>query len=190
VSAPGTDLAIVMTAAERGAMCVILRRREKLQKTFAAARAAELRAEAERQLQAVFHYDDDATWAKAHAIADATVSEAQSAVAARCAELGIPREFAPSLSMYWSGRGINGVKTIRDELRRLADARIESMEREAVVKIETRSVELQEQIMRGGFSTDAAAQFLDALPAPESLMQPVDVRQIMLTQQKPRLRGM
>jgi hypothetical protein len=180
MSAPGTDLAVAMTSAERTTMCVILRRREKLQKAAVANRAAELRADAERQLAAQFSYDDDATWKKAHAAADAAVREAQLAVAARCEELGIPRQFAPKLSLEWWNRGENASKERRAELRNLAAARIEAMQRDAILQIETRSVELQEQVMAGGFTTDAAHNFLNALPTPDALMPPVDVRQLLL----------
>jgi hypothetical protein len=136
------------------------------------------------QLSAIFHFDDDATWAKANAIAEAAVSAAQKGIESRCLEIGIPKQFAPGISMGWYGRGENACPRRRAELRKLADARIESMLRDAIVQIETRSVELQEQVMAGGFTTDAAAKFLDALPSPDSLMPPVDVQQLMLTKTK------
>jgi hypothetical protein len=180
MSAPGTGLAVAMTERERSNICVIVRRREKLQKTAAATRAAELRADAERQLAAQFSFDDDKVWKDAHAVAEAVVRDAQRAVAERCKELGIPKQFAPGLSLEWWKRGENGCKERRAELRQLAQARIDAMHRDAILQIETRSIELQEQVMRGGFTTEAAHQFLDALPAPDSLMPPVDVRQLML----------
>lgn len=179
-AAPPSTLPAAMTTAERTSICVILRRREKLQKAAAAARAAELRADAERQLSAMFSYDADAVWKKAYEAAQAEVHKAKLAIAARCAELGIPKQFAPGLGMGWYRRGENVVAERRAELRRLAYARIDAMQRDAIVQIEMRSVELQEQVMRGGFATDAAHKFLDALPAPASLMPPVDVRQLLL----------
>jgi hypothetical protein len=181
--------AVLMTERERSNICVILRRREKLQKTAAAKHAAELMADAERQLSARFSYDDDDIWRKAQAAADAVVGEGQRAVAARCEELGIPKEFAPGLSLCWYSRGENAVKARRDELRRLAQARVDAMLREAILQIETRSVEYQEQVMAGGFTTAAAREFLDALPAPESLMPPIDVRQLLLTNERKSTRG-
>jgi hypothetical protein len=177
----GTAMARAMTERERTSICVILRRREKLQKAAAAARAAELKAEAERQLSTIFSFDDDAVWKQANAIAGAAVREAQKVIETRCKELGIPKQFAPGIAMGWYGRGENVCPKRRAELRRLADARIEAMQRDAIVQIETRSVELQEQVMAGGFTTDAASKFLDALPAPEALMPVVDVRRLMLT---------
>lgn len=168
-----------MTERERTSICVILRRREKLQKTAAAKRAAELLADAERQLSAQFSFDDDATWKKAYAAAEAVARDAQRAVAARCRELGIPKQFAPDLQLHWYSRGENASKHRRAELRKLAEARVEVMQREAILLIETRSVELQEKVMAGGFTTKAAHKFLDALPTPESLMPPFDVRQLL-----------
>jgi hypothetical protein len=185
VSAPGTNLAVAMTERERTSICVILRRREKLQKTAAAKRAADLLADAERQLSAQFSFDDDATWKKAYEVAEAGVREAQRAVAARCQELGIPKQFSPGLDIHWHERGENACKHRRRELRQLAQARIEAMQRAAVLQIETRSVELQEQVMAGGFTSEAAHKFLDALPTPDSLMPPVDVRQLMLPAKEP-----
>jgi len=80
-----------MTGAERASLCVILRRRENSRRPPPPIAAAELVADAERQLSAMFSFDDDATWKEAYAAADVAVRDAKLLVAARCAELGIPQ---------------------------------------------------------------------------------------------------
>jgi hypothetical protein len=101
-------------------------------KSAAKQRSAELLADFENQMGSEFRFDDDATWAKATEAAKREVAKAQVLVAARCRELGIPDRFAPSLSLEWNHRGYdNQVKSRKDELRKMAETRIEAIEAKA-----------------------------------------------------------
>ena len=94
--------------------------------------------------------------------AEREVAKAQARVAERCRELGIPKQFAPSLSLRWRNRGYdNPVKERRDELRRVAQAQIASLERQAIVKIEQASVEAQTEIALAGLTSEAARAFVE-----------------------------
>jgi hypothetical protein len=110
--------------------------------------------------------------------ADKAIELAQIEIAARCKELGIPAEFAPGLSMFWHGRGHNAVAERRTELRRAAKSKIEAIEKEALSKIEGLSLEAQTQIIAHGLESEAAKNFLEAMPSLEALMPPVMVAEI------------
>jgi hypothetical protein len=159
-----------MTKSEREELCKLIRRREKIEKTATEQRSAELLADFERQLASIYKWDQQETWRAAKEAADQAVAEANALIATRCRELGIPKEFAPCLSMHWHGRGENGWQDRRAELRRVAQTRIAAMERAAWTQIEKRSVELQEQAVVGALQSDAAQSFLAKLPTVESLM--------------------
>lgn len=161
-----------MSRSEREDLQRLIRQREKVMKSAASQRSAELLADFENQLGAEYAFDDDAVWAEAKAIAEQEVIRAQQLVANRCKELGIPEEFAPSLNLAWYGRGPgNDAERRKAELRRMAKKRIEALEAAAVVKIEVASVDAQSQIAMAGLTSEGARAFFDQLPRVESLME-------------------
>jgi hypothetical protein len=87
-----------MTKGEREDLQRLIRQREKALKSAAKQRSTELLAEFENQLAARCRFDQDETWAEAVRIAEGEVVKANDRIAARCAELGIPKDFAPSLN--------------------------------------------------------------------------------------------
>lgn len=178
-------MSAAMTARERGDLCLIVRRREKYEKTAATQRTAELLADFERQLASIYTFDNDATWKAAHAAAAEATVQAQAAITARCAELGIPKEFAPGVSMGWYGRGENASTSRRSELRTVAVTRLDALEKAARTQIERRSIQIQENIVRDGITSDAAKEFLSQLPAIASLMPPLDVKALADSIRKP-----
>ena len=117
-----------MTKGEREDLQRLIRQREKVQKSAAKARSSELLADFENQIAAEYRFDDDAIWAAAAKAAEAEVTKAQERVAVRCQELGIPKQFAPSLRLGWAHRGYdNALDKRRAELRRVARAQVESL---------------------------------------------------------------
>ena len=163
-----------MTRRERDDLARLVRQRAKLEKAGADQRKAELLAEFEEQISAVYSFDDDETWRKAMKAARAEVSAAQDKIAERCRELGIPKEFAPSLDIQWYRRGQNAVASRRSELRLAAKARLDAMEKTAMTEIERASVEAQTQLILGGLTTEAAKSFLESIPSIMSLMPTLD----------------
>lgn len=151
-----------MTKAERSELLSLIRKREKVMKTAAAERSAAMMAEFEAQAAKIHSFNDDATWAKAKAEAQAAVEAAAREVEARCQQLGIPKEFAPDLAIHWYSRGENAVIQRMAELRRVAKRRIEAIEAEAVGRIERMALEAQTTLIAEGIDTDAARQFLEA----------------------------
>lgn len=163
-----------MTKGERDDLGRLIRQRERVMKTAAAQRAAELLADFERQMGAIYQFDQDEIWKAAVIEAKAAVEAARADIDRRCEALGIPKEFAPSLHVYWQERGQNAVKARQVELRRMAKRRIEAMEAAARTAIETHSVEAQTALLAGALTSEAAQQFLASMPAVEGLMPRLD----------------
>ena len=167
-----------MTRAERTDLGALIRRREKLLKTAAKQRAAELMADFEKQISAIFSYDDDEIWKTAYASAKQAAENAKAEVAQRCRELGIPPEFAPDIELGWYGRGQNASKERRTELRRVAKTEIDALEARAKTEIERVSVEQQTALISDGLTSVAAQAFLEQMPTAETLMPVLDMEQI------------
>lgn len=171
-----------MTKSERSELGQLIRKRERVMKSMAAERSAQMLAEFDTQLAAIYSFDDDATWAKAKTEAEKAVEEAKEVIARRCEELRIPREFAPSLGVGWYGRGENAVASRRTELRRAAKSQIAAMEKEVLTKIERMSLNAQTEVIANGLESAAALEFLEKMPALEQLMPTLDVNEIKLLQ--------
>ncbi len=167
-----------MTRAERTDLGALIRRREKLLKTAAKQRAAELMANFEKQISTIFSYDDDEIWKAAQASAEQAVEEANAVIAQQCHKLGIPPEFAPDISMAWYGRGQNASNQRRTELRRVAKTEIDALEARAKTEIERVSVEQQTALISDGLTSVAAQAFLEQMPTAETLMPVLDMEQI------------
>ena len=167
-----------MSKSEREDLARLIRNREKVLKTAAGQRSAELRATFEQQMASVYSYDQDTTWKAATETANAAVAEAREIIAARCRELRIPAQFAPTVSFSWHGRGENALAARRAELRRVASSRIAEIEKAAITKIEMTCLEAQGQIIAHGLTSAAAIEFFDKMPSVEVLMPPLEVSSV------------
>jgi hypothetical protein len=167
-----------MTKSEREDLARLIRNREKVMKTAAGQRSAELLAEFEQQLASIYSYDQDEVWRQAVEAANAAVQDAEQKIVARCAELGIPARFAPSIRSYWNGRGENAVKERRGELRAVAKSRIAAIEKAACTKIEMACLEAQAQVIAHGLTSAAAIQFFDEMPTVEVLMPSLEMTSV------------
>ena len=169
----------VMTRREREDLAKLARQRERLARSMAAHRAAELLADFEQQIATEYSFDDDATWRQAMEAAAAAVAAARATVDARCAELHIPKPFRPVIGgVEWWSRGENAVAARRSELRRVAQTRISAMEKDARRRIEAASLAVQTNLLAGGLTSEAAVGFLDSMPSPEELMPPLLLTEI------------
>jgi hypothetical protein len=160
-----------MLKSEREDLQRLIRQREKVLKSAAKQRSAELLADFENQIGQEYAFDQDEVWAQAVKAAEPEVRKAQQRIEERCRELGIPKQFAPSLELEWSARGYdNTLAKRRAELRRMAQLQIEAIEQKAIVAIELSCLKAQEQIALAGLTSDAAKQFIERLPSVETLM--------------------
>jgi hypothetical protein len=160
-----------MAKGEREDLQRLIRQREKVLKSAAKQRSSELIADFENQMGQQYRFDQDEVWAQATNAAEREVQKAQAQVAARCRELGIPDQFAPSLELNWCHRGYdNELDKRRAELRRMAKTQIEAIEHKAITEIEMSCLKAQEQIAIAGLSSNAAKAFIENLPSVERLM--------------------
>ncbi len=167
-----------MTAAERNDLRSLIRQRAQLMKAHVSQRGLELMADFERQLQTYYSYDQDEIWAAAYAEAEKIAKDSNARVAERCKELGIPKKFAPTLSLGWHGAGQNATKDARAEMRKEGKARIAAMEAAAKSKIEHLSVESQTELITDALTSEAAKAFLETMPSAETLMPLLELNQV------------
>src|SRR5262245_50766246 len=100
-----------MLISERDALLKVCRQRERIAKNEVSVVAARRKADFERQLAAKYKFDQRDVWSRAYATAKETCLKANEDIAQEAERLGIPREFAPSLSVpHWSQRGENMVR--------------------------------------------------------------------------------
>lgn len=163
-----------LTTRERTNLSALVRKREKVAKTDAKQRAAELMANVEANLAARFKANNE-LWAAVTIEAQKAVDVADREIMRICREIGVPEEFRPSLVLSWYSRGENADRERRAELRKAASTRITAMELAARTEIERRSLEAQTALLAGGLTTDAARAVLAALPTAESLMPSLNV---------------
>jgi hypothetical protein len=156
----------------------LINRREKVLKQVAAARSAELMADFEQQMAAEYRFDDREVWTEATRRGRTAVAAANDLIAAECATLGIPSQFAPQLAFGWMSRGENATKERRDELRRVAKTRIEAIEKRANVEISHEALIAATEVVSLGLVSQAAQRFLHELEPLERLMPPLDFRSI------------
>lgn len=166
-----------MTAKERVELAKLLRSNERVAKTAAKERSAHIRAEIEAKLSDSFSAED-ALWAEVSRAAQIEIAKADAIIAERCHEIGVPEEFRPHLDLSWRGRGVNANPSRRAELRKLANARVDALERSALSAIERTSVEAQTKLLSGALTSDAAQAFLQAMPSVDALLPPLTVEQL------------
>jgi len=174
-----------MRKSEREDLQRLIRQREKVLKSAAKQRSAELLADFENQMGSMYSFDQDEVWANATEVAEREVAKAQDRIAAQCAKMGIPERFAPSLDVHWYSRGENAVKERRAELRKMAVTRIEAIESKAIVEIEKECLDLQTRVALAGLSSNAARQFVEGLPRIETLMPALSIAEMAGEAQPP-----
>jgi hypothetical protein len=164
----------------------LIRQREKVLKSSAKTRSAEVLADFENQMGQEYSFDQDHVWAEATKIAEAAVAKANEQIKARCREIGIPDRFAPGISMGWHWRGReNMVKERRDELRKMAVKAIEAQEQKAKTQIELSCLDAQTKLAISGLTSEAALSFVEALPSIEDLMPRLSFAEVAGESQPP-----
>lgn len=160
-----------MSKSDREDLQRLIRQRERVLKSAAELRSAELLSDFENQMGHKYSFDQDEIWERAVETVQPLVAKAQQQIAARCRELGIPADFAPSVGLEWNARGYNNtVEARRKELRVMATTKIAALEAKALVKIGLDCLAAQTAIASAGLASDAARAFLEKLPDVETLM--------------------
>jgi hypothetical protein len=168
-----------MAKGEREDLQRLIRQREKVLKSAAKQRSAELIADFENQMGQQYAFDQDEVWEQAAKAVQREVNKAKIQIAARCRELGIPDQFAPTVDLEWHHRGYgNAMGERRKELRIMAETQIEAIERKAIVQIELSCLDAQTKLAVAGLTSDVARQFIEKLPAVEALMPALSFAEI------------
>ena len=127
-------------------MLRLIRQREKVLKSAAKQRRAELLADFENQMGSELGFDDSRLGG-GDARCRGRDREGKRKIAARCRELGIPSQFSPTMKLYWTHRGYdNLVEERRRELRGIAEAKIEAIEKKAITEIEMSCLQAQTEL--------------------------------------------
>ena len=169
----------VISKIERQDLVRLIRQRERVLRSAAKHRSAELIADFEDELGSEFAFDDDAVWVEAKRAAEAEVEKANRKIGGRCRELGIPPRFSPALRLHWTHRGCdNGIEQRRRELRRVAGAKIQASEGKAIVEIEMACLQAQAELTVSSLTTEAARAFLESLPEIEVLMPQITFAEV------------
>lgn len=167
-----------MTKSERDDLIKLVRAREKVAKTAAQQRSAAMLAEFEQQVSAAHTFDSNEVWKAATDACIEAAKKASEEIVKEADRLGIPKEFQPRVSFNWSRRGENEYRGRREELRKVAKAEIEAIEKLAYVEIEKASIAAQTEVIANGLTSEAAIAFLERLPAIENMMPSLSVERI------------
>ena len=155
-------------------LSVLIGVRTKVLKATVAERAAECRADFEEKLAAEYSFDQDEVWEAATKEAQQMVDACEARIAERCEQRGIPKRFAPGISLNWYRRGENASNSRRVELRRVASAQIDAMSKRAITKIEKQGLALRTEVVTMGLLSDTAKVFLESLRPVEEEMRDLD----------------
>jgi hypothetical protein len=168
-----------MLKSERDALLKLCRQRERVAKSEVSAVAARRKADFERQLAAVYAFDQNEVWTRAYTAAKEALRKANEEIACQAAAIGIPREFAPSLCPpIWFERGQNAARNRRVELTKVAYSRIEEAQKHANLQIERSSLEFQTRLLATGLESTDARALLEGMPTPEQLVPSLTVEEI------------
>ncbi|MGO9178007.1 MAG: hypothetical protein ACLQBX_01255 [Candidatus Limnocylindrales bacterium] len=175
-SLPNGTTPVPLTVQERRDLLAMVALRTRVAKAGIAQRKAELVADFEAQLATEYSWDNDEIWRQAYAAATAAAEVAKRAITERCAELGIPEEFAPRISgPYWSSRNENATASRRVELRKVAVTRSDALAKQALASIESASLRAQEALLADGLTSGTARAFLAEIPTPAALMPRIEL---------------
>lgn len=167
-----------LSRSETHDLSMIIKDRTKVLKAHVAEQAAQCMADFEKKLAAIYSFDQDEVWAAATAEADKVVTEAQEKIAKRCEKLGIPKSFAPGLTLNWHGRGENASASRRAELRRVAESEFAAMSAAANTNIEKQSLDLRTQVVSMGLLSAEAKTFLETLVPVEQAMHQLEFAEV------------
>jgi hypothetical protein len=169
-----------MTKAERENFFRLNRARERAAKNALAARAAQLWADFERQMDTYYAFDQEPVWKEAMRQAEEVVTQMQAKVNDQSQALGIPKRFAPTIYLGWQGQHY-ALEKLRIALRKTARAQLDAGEKAGRIEIERKSLEIQTELVADSLSTTAAKEFLERLPSVEALMPPLELKELLGT---------
>jgi hypothetical protein len=161
-----------MTKGERNSLERLMRDRAKVAKNEIDSHAGRLLATIEAQLAATYP-ENHTAWADVTEHARRVIAEADTQIAQRCRELGIPERFRPSIECRWYNRGENAMRDRRAELRRVAQTELMARMKAAKNEVDRRTLDLVTQLTVGMLESSQAQDFFNAMPSVDDLMPPI-----------------
>lgn len=173
---PSTDTA-PLTRADRAHLISVAKGRKQLAKAQLEAAAARAMADFEASMAAMY---DPQMLELDHLVTEAEelIDRFNKQIAEKCAERGIPANFAPSARFGWAPRGENWDPKRRAELRKVAATEVAAKVREGRLVIEEASMAAIEALIVDGLSSDAAREWLTRIPTADALVGNLDLRAI------------
>jgi hypothetical protein len=158
-----------MKKTERAELASVVRMRARVARADIDANKAKLLADFEEQIATKYAADDE-RWAQATAAAKRALAEAEKEVQRVCDQAGVPREFRPSMHMWWSSRGENASSERRAELRRVASSRLDAQTRRAKIEVDRAEASLRGELAAAALTSEQAKAWLERLPSVDELM--------------------
>ena len=168
----------MMTSKERDDLSKLAKAGGRVAKAGVDQRKAELLANVEGQLAAIYKPADDPVWKEAAEAVQVAVEEGNAKITEVCERLGVREEFRPGISAHWYGRGENAAANRRTELRRLAERRLDADAKKAKLVIESATLEMLTTLVSGSLESAEAKSFLESMPTPEALMPPIEIDEL------------
>lgn len=161
-----------MTRRDRDDLIRVVKQREKLAKSGAEARAAEVLADFEEQLARQYKIEESEVFLEALGVVQQAIREADAMVNREFDRMGVDPAFAGGLDVgyAWQRRGENALKERRHELRAVAKSRVDAMTKAALVHIAKESLERQTELIAGSLETKEARAYVNSMPTIESLV--------------------
>ena len=158
-----------ITRTEREDLQRLIRQREKVLKSAAKQRSAELIADFENQMGQEYSFDQDATWQQANEAAEREVAK-RSASSPAVRNLASRKTSRRPYEWFGTTAGKMQRSSAASSLRRMALTQIEALERKAVTKSSLSCLQAQTEFAVAGLTSDAARQFIEKLPSVDGLM--------------------
>jgi len=157
---------------------MIIRDRAKVLRHHAEEQAAAYRMEAEEQIARMFEWSEGDLWRKANEKANEIKAAAEETIARKCEEMGIPAGFSPALSIDWTNRGTNAISRRKEELRKAARLKIDSMLKASITQIDQQSLEHRTKVVQNSSLSPEAAAFIDSFKPIEDTMKELSISDI------------
>jgi hypothetical protein len=174
-----------MTKGERDQLIRVVRLRAKQAEREADMRAKVLLAEVQDQLTAEFDAHDE-MWKDAVKVAQEAAARANAHIKAQCAQLGIPDNQSPQLDVSWRSRSPEFADSKRrNELRKLAEARLAALTKTAKTAIQSAALDAEERLILDGLESAEARALFESMPTVESIMPPIGLEDLGVVRWQP-----
>jgi hypothetical protein len=160
-----------MTPKDRDALLKHQQDRERVLKTTAKRRSADMLAQFEVELQHRHEIQDNEVFSRVTEVLGVAIGKAMDEVNKECERLHIPSRFRPRIRSGWSPGGLMNVD--RKLMLAIAEKQAKAQEMRAYEVIEQEILDTKTKILAASFDTDIALEMLSSMPPLEALIPPL-----------------